>query len=188
MPGPLETSRLVLRPLAREDRARLVAVAGRREIADTTISVPHPFETTDAEAWIEDRAPCRARFAVAWRAAPERLVGYAGLHDVSLEHAHAELSFWIEPEEAGQGLATEAAGRLIAHAFDGLDLNRISAFHMVRNAASERVLRKLGLQPEGLLRQRGRKWGRFEDVRAWALLRQDWSLQAPATRPGTGPA
>ena len=53
---------------------------------------------------------------------------------------------------------------------------------MVRNPASGRVLEKSGMQREGLLRQRVRKWGRFEDVVILAILRKDWeNAQATAT-------
>jgi RimJ/RimL family protein N-acetyltransferase len=35
------------------------------------------------------------------------------------------------------------------------------------------VLARLGFHHEGVLRQRVRKWGVFEDVDAWSLLRGD---------------
>jgi len=37
------------------------------------------------------------------------------------------------------------------------------------------VLEKIGMKREGLLRQRIRKWGVFEDVVILAILRGDWS-------------
>ena len=48
---------------------------------------------------------------------------------------------------------------------------------MVRNPASGRVLAHLGFRPEGLLRQRVRKWGVFEDVVICGLVRADWLRQ-----------
>jgi ribosomal-protein-alanine N-acetyltransferase len=44
----------------------------------------------------------------------------------------------------------------------------------LRNPASGRVLEKNGFKQEGLLRQRVKKWDRFEDVALCALLRQEW--------------
>ncbi len=52
---------------------------------------------------------------------------------------------------------------------------------MVRNPASGRVLEKSGMQREGLLHQRVRKWGKFEDVVVFAILRQDWENAQKAT-------
>lgn len=46
---------------------------------------------------------------------------------------------------------------------------------MVRNPTSGRVLSRLGVQVEGILRQRVCKWGLFEDVVLQALLRSEWS-------------
>ncbi len=50
---------------------------------------------------------------------------------------------------------------------------------MVRNPASGRVLEKIGLKREGLLRQRVRKWGVFEDVVLMAILQDEWRVYAP---------
>jgi RimJ/RimL family protein N-acetyltransferase len=45
---------------------------------------------------------------------------------------------------------------------------------MVKNPASGRVLQKIGMRQEGLMRQRVRKWGIFEDVVLYAMLREEW--------------
>ena len=86
------------------------------------------------------------------------------------------MGFWIGVQSWGKGYATEAAGRVIRYAFEELRLNRVYAHHMLRNPASGRVLEKVGMKREGLLRQRVRKWGVFEDVVLLALLRQDWAM------------
>ena len=46
--------------------------------------------------------------------------------------------------------------------FEHLGLNRICGYHMVRNPVSGRVLAKLGMKREGLLRQHVRKNEVFE--------------------------
>jgi RimJ/RimL family protein N-acetyltransferase len=69
---------------------------------------------------------------------------------------------------------SEAVGATVGYAFTTLPLNRLYAHHMTRNPASGRVLERNGFQREGVLRQRVRKWGRYEDVALWALLREDW--------------
>lgn len=77
------------------------------------------------------------------------------------------MSWW------GAGCATEAASEVTRFGFDRLSLNRIYAYYMVRNPAAGAVLLKLGMKQEGLLRQRVRKSGAFEDVALSALLRDD---------------
>jgi RimJ/RimL family protein N-acetyltransferase len=61
------------------------------------------------------------------------------------------------------------------YAFPDPDLNRIYTDHMVRNPTSGRVLASSGFHLGGLLRQRVRKWGLYEDVVLQALLRSDRS-------------
>jgi RimJ/RimL family protein N-acetyltransferase len=174
----LRTKRLLLEPLDKRHLRQFVAVAGSRSIADTTISVPHPLTEDEGFLWIqraisEDTEGRAAHFAVTIAPDAESLVGYVGIKGIDREHEEGELSFWLEDRHAGQGLMTEGAAAVVRFAFSALGLNRICAYHMVRNSASARILTKLGFQQEGRLRQRVRKWGVYEDVLLWAKLRSD---------------
>ncbi len=171
----IRTERLLLRGFRQSDAEPLTALAGAFEISDTMISIPHPLPPGFALAWIHGDAP--NRFAVC-EAASGMLAGSVELRAIDTEHAQAELSFWVGRPFWGNGYATEAGSALIRHAFGPLGLNRVYAFHMARNPASGRVLARLEMRREGLLRQRVRKWGRFEDVLAWAVLRRDLGLGA----------
>jgi len=157
----------------------LSRLAGRREIADTTISIPHPYSEEQARQWIAGFADLFAQgkvvvFGMTLKREAS-LAGTIGLRDIDAEHSQAELGFWVAVEYWGQGYATEAARAVIGFGFGQLGLNRIYAHHMVRNPASGRVLTKVGMKPEGLLRQRVRKWGMFEDVVPLAMLRKEWN-------------
>jgi [ribosomal protein S5]-alanine N-acetyltransferase len=154
-------------------------LAGRREIADTTISIPHPYSEQQALQWIAGNAELFAKgkvvvFGIELKTG-DTLAGGIGLRDIDTEHSQAELGFWIAVEYWRKGYATEAARAVIAFGFEELGLNRIYAHHMARNPASGRVLAKIGMRLEGLLRQRVRKWGVFEDVVPLALLREEWA-------------
>lgn len=173
--SPRKTRHLVLRPFTPEDITSLMALAGDKSIADTTISVPHPFTSQAAREWLEQgqRALAEGRTI---RFAVERgeLIGSAELRAIDREHNQAELSFWIGRPYWGNGYATEAAQAMLEIAFRELKLNRVHAHHMVRNPSSGRVLEKLGLVQEGLLRQCVCKWGQYEDVVLRAILRTDY--------------
>ena len=67
------------------------------------------------------------------------------------------LGFWFGVTFWHRGYATESALALLGYAFDELALNRVHAHHMLRNPASGAVLRKIGMQSEGVLRQRIKK-------------------------------
>ena len=173
----LETGRLVLRPLMPADAPALSRLAGRREIADTTISIPHPYSEAQARQWITELADLFAKGkSVVFAMESKRegtLAGTIGLRDIDAEHSQAELGFWVAVECWGQGYATEAARSVVGFGFEQLGLNRVYAHYMVRNPASGRVLARIGMKQEGLLRQRVRKWGVFEDVILMAILRQE---------------
>jgi len=184
-PATLETERLVPRPLTPDDAAAVAKVAGSREIADTTTTIPHPYSEEQARAWIAARTSQSSTgkeivFAVVTRE-DAQLIGAVGLREIDAEHSQAEMGFWIGVPSWGRGYATEAARRVVRYAFEELKLNRVYAHHMVRNPASGRVLEKLGMKREGLLRQRVRKWGVFEDVVLLAILHDDWRLMTGKT-------
>jgi ribosomal-protein-alanine N-acetyltransferase len=173
----LRTERLQLTEFEPDDAATIVRLAGARQIADTTISIPHPYRLEDAEAFIQAQVPrmeegSAATFAIRL-AAGRQLIGVVSLTKIDLEHQQAELGYWIGTDWWGKGYATEAARAVVRFGFDVIGLNRIYAHHMARNPASGRVLERVGMRREGVLRQRVRKWGRFEDVVVYAVLRDD---------------
>jgi RimJ/RimL family protein N-acetyltransferase len=143
------------------------------------ISIAHPFSTDDAARYVRARVAAMqqgrgAAFTLRTQA-QTAFVGFAELREIEREHALAELSFWLVVECRGRGYMTEALAALLRYAFEDLGLNRVYANHMVRNPMSGRLLSRLGFQVEGVLRQRVRKWGLFEDVVLQALLRSEWS-------------
>ena len=170
----LKTERLVLGALRHDDAPELERLCGAREIADTTISIPHPYGRADAERFIAHQVEAWARgdeLVLAVRPRQEdRLVGCVSLREIDRVHCQAELGYWIGVPYWGQGYATEAAQAIVGYGLETLGLNRIYAHHMARNPASGRVLERVGMQREGVLRQRVRKWEKFEDVVIYALL------------------
>jgi RimJ/RimL family protein N-acetyltransferase len=178
----LQTDRLTLRPLTRADAFLIHAVAGTREIADTMISIPHPYPDGEAERYVarqiaEFEAGHSVTFVIEQR--PKKTFsGIIEVREIEQEHSQAELSFWLAVEAWGHGYMSEALKPVLQFGFEELELNRLYAYHMVRNPGSGKVLRKNGFVQEGLLRQRVRKWGRFEDVALWAILQKDWFVAA----------
>ncbi len=174
----IETSRLILRPFQLSDASEVRRLAGEREIAENTLSIPHPYEEGMAKEWIATheegfRNGTLANFAVT-RRDNGVLVGAIGL-TIFPEHQRAELGYWIGLPYWRNGYATEAATDVIRYGFVELGLNRIYAYHFVRNPASGRVLRKVGMQREGCLRKHVHKWGVFEDLAVCGLVRADYA-------------
>jgi RimJ/RimL family protein N-acetyltransferase len=65
----------------------------------------------------------------------------------------------------GRGYATEAAGACLDAAFAGLRLDEVIAIVAPGNAASVRVLEKIGMRPAGTRDALGRTWDLFTAVR-----------------------
>jgi RimJ/RimL family protein N-acetyltransferase len=173
----LRTERLILGAFEPDEAPELERLAGLREIADTTVTIPHPYRLSDAEQFIALQQDGMAEghelvFAI-HRRPDGQLLGCVSLRDIDPVHLQAELGYWIGVPYWNQGYATEAARAVVTLGFDQLGLNRIYAHHMARNPASGRVLERIGMRREGVLRQRVRKWGRFEDVVIYAVLRDD---------------
>jgi ribosomal-protein-alanine N-acetyltransferase len=174
----LKTSRLVLRPFRKDDAASVQRLAGEWEIADTTLNIPHPYENGLAEQWIETHEPGYeaeklAAFAVVLRDR-QQLIGAVSLK-VDRDLNRADLGYWIGKPFWNLGYAAEAARAVIAAGFDEMGLNRICAFHFARNPSSGRVMEKLGMLLEGTARQHTMKWGKYEDLVSYGILREDWT-------------
>jgi RimJ/RimL family protein N-acetyltransferase len=175
----LTTERLVLRPFELEDAPVVQEHAADKEVARTTLSIPHPYPDGAAAEWIATHAPNAEQgtacdYAVV-RAEDDQLIGSVGLI-IDAPHDRAELGYVIYRPYWNQGYATEAAAAVVRYGFRELGLNRIDAHDMVGNEASGRVMQKIGMQPEGVMRQRIRRWGELCDVRWYALLREEFDM------------
>jgi RimJ/RimL family protein N-acetyltransferase len=171
----LRTDRLVLRPFLLSDAATVQRLAGDRAVADTTLSIPHPYADGMAEQWIATHEGAWTRHEMATLAITEAEAGLVGAISLRIElsHRRAELGYWIGAPYWGRGYATEAARAMVAFGFEKLSLQRIYAHHFTRNPASGRVMAKVGMRREGTLRQHFFRWDQPEDVAAYRLLRTE---------------
>jgi ribosomal-protein-alanine N-acetyltransferase len=174
----LETERLLLRPFTMADAPEVQRLAGDRDIASTTFYIPHPYEDGMAEEWITayqkrfDRGE-QVRFAITNRKG-RHLIGAIDLWAINEQHERAEIGYWIGKPYWNQGYCTEAADAVIKYGFEILRLNRIYATHINRNPASGRVMQKIGMKHEGHLRQHAKKWGNYEDIETYGILRSEY--------------
>jgi RimJ/RimL family protein N-acetyltransferase len=137
----LETERLVLRPFRSADADEFARLSGDWAVASMTSDIPYPFTPTQALGWLK---PVRgeARFAIEREG---QLIGGAGFY--RRPSGAAELGFWLGRPWWGQGYATEATRAVVRFGLCNPRLPGYSSAHFIDNAASARVLAKLGFEP-----------------------------------------
>jgi RimJ/RimL family protein N-acetyltransferase len=87
----------------------------------------------------------------------------------------AELGWVITPAQAGQGLATEAAGAALRICFQQLGLRRVFAQCFAANVPSWRVMEKVGMRREQhTVRESLHRSGEWLDGLMYAILAEEW--------------
>jgi ribosomal-protein-alanine N-acetyltransferase len=160
------------------DAGDVQRLAGHPAVADTTLNIPHPYEHGMAENWIATHEPGfeagrLVNFAITDRE-DGRLLGAIGLK-IDVEENSAELGYWVGVPYWNRGYCTEAAAAVLDYAFSTLGLDRIHAHHLLRNPGSGRVMQKIGMRSEGIVRQVLRDGAAPEDLALYGLLRDDFA-------------
>lgn len=145
------TERLLLRPGWLEDAAEVTMRIADEAIVRNLARAPWPYREEHAREWLaapkQDKLP---NFLVTLPGAGgARIIGSCGMH---VENGEVEIGYWIARDWWGQGFATESTRALLSIA-RALGHRRIGGCHAVDNAASGRVLRKVGFKSTGKLRQ-----------------------------------
>ena len=174
----METQHLALRAVSREDAPVIRELAGNFEVVRNTLLMPHPYELQHAYKWIENN---RRQFAdgtsVVFGMEEQKSGEFCGAIGLTIDsvHKHAELGYWIGVPYWGRGYATEAARAVVAYGFEELGLNRVYARHFRTNKASGRVLQKIGMRHEGVLRRHSFRFGEFHDVVLYGIVATEWN-------------
>jgi len=176
---PLRTERLLLRPITPDDA---VALHAYKSDADSVRFVPYdPLTLAEVEERIESRWST-TRFEAEGDAVSlaveeresGRLVGDVVLFWRSESDRAGEVGYIFDPAASGRGYAGEAVRALLALGFDGLGLHRITARIDERNAASVRVVERLGFRREARLVESEWFKGEWATLLVYALLEDEW--------------
>lgn len=112
-------------------------------------------------AWVIEESPSKA------------FVGLIRFNRIDKKWRFGEVGYEINPEFWGRGLMTEALRAVVSCGHRTFGLNRIEAWTLPGNGASDRVLEKAGFRYEGTLRQRAWFKGGFHDFRMFGRLAGD---------------
>ena len=179
---PLRTERLVLRPWKDDDFDAFFEMQRDEDVARWLYNDPRDedesrrlfdyrkisYEMGGNFAWIA---------CVGVAVADGEVVVDLTLNVRSHEGRGGELGFIVHPRHQGRGYATEAARALLEWAFEEVGFHRIYARHEPRNAASGRVLEKLGMRKEAHFVETEWVKGEWQSDVVYAILDREWARQ-----------
>jgi ribosomal-protein-alanine N-acetyltransferase len=102
------------------------------------------------------------------------VAGSVGLY-INESRTQGMIGYCLAKPAWGRGIATEAAGALLRLAFEDLRVHRVWSSCDPDNAASRRVLEKVGMRHEGHQRESAFVRGGFRDRLLFGILRREWS-------------
>ncbi len=115
----------------------------------------------------------------------DRPIGITGLSEFSLRDRRAVVGTWFGRAHWGTGANRESKALVLALAFEGLGLGRVTAWANPENGRSVRALERLGFVSEGVLRQWHVHEGVPKDVAVLRVLRGEWQEGPLAGMPVT---
>ena len=172
----LKTDNLILRQLSVADIGTIFEI-----FSDDQVTQYYDLETfTNFEqaekliAHFQTRYEQREgiRWAITRRMNGE-MIGTCGFNGFNRQASRAVIGYDLLRSSWGQGATVQAVKGMLEFGFRRLELHRIEAFVDPENAASIRVLEKLGFHREGLLRDHGFWKGKYWDVVSFSRLRTD---------------
>jgi ribosomal-protein-alanine N-acetyltransferase len=178
-PPTLTTERLVLRAFTDNDAQPLFEYARNPTVTRYTLWEAHRT-IADTMLFLRDYAVLRylegmaEPYAITIKPDPKP-VGSCGCFWASQTHQTMELGYWIAEPFWGKGYVAEASRAILNFAFAEYGPERMQARVIAGNDASARVLTKLGFRDEGTLRRSLLRRGKFEDVRMFSVLRDEWA-------------
>lgn len=103
------------------------------------------------------------------------MIGSIGITITSEYDFKGELGYKVGSHWWNQGYASEAAGAVIDYMFRNTDIERIGSFCSVENSASRKVMEKIGMRCEGLLRHYYKTRDGFHDCAFYGIIRKEWA-------------
>jgi ribosomal-protein-alanine N-acetyltransferase len=172
----LSTPRLTLRAPTPKDVAALQAMFSIPEVTRF-----NNWPDAPAKAQVERSLRWMSKIfasgnGCAWIIEDRKSKAFAGsirFNSFDKKWRNGQIGYELHPDFWGKGLMTEAVRAVVGCGHQTFRLNRIDAWTLPGNAASDRVLEKAGFRHEGTLRQKAWFKGAFHDFRIFGRLAAD---------------
>ena len=173
----IKTERLVIRPIERGDSTRIHVYAGSKDLTmmmflpNDTMEDTEKFVDFALSEWAKDDPEDREYVITL----DGEIIGGIDLEKCESGNGY-EIGWIIRQDKRGQGFATEAAKALTAYAFNELKAGFVQAHCDSRNAASEGVMKKLGMTLiDGTGTRTYPKTGVTSGEYLYSVSKQDWN-------------
>lgn len=171
----LETVRLTLNQPHIDDIPRLVEIMKNPVYNKNTTNIPFPYTKENGAFWVNLALDGLVQgdkyiFAIRLKGSPS-IIGGIGL-GIDKTNNKAEMGYWLDEHYWNKGMASEAAKALVAFGFDTLQLHKIVATHFTYNKASGRIMQKIGMQQEEVLKAQVLKNGTYLDLVVYAIVKE----------------
>ncbi len=178
----IETARLILEPVTAANAMmlwRIMQSAHLREYQDVPRHTRDEFQRR-VEArpkHFDTRALGRFEWLVVARES-NQAIGWVSLRVGDGGRGTAEIGYSILATHRGTGYASEASGAVVDYAFERSDLRQVDACCVPANAASRRLLARIGFQEIRVQRNGAIVRGRPVDIVIFELQRDVWEKSA----------
>lgn len=177
---PHETDRLVLRRFTPDDVDAVHAYHSRPDVARYQYWEPRSRDevTDEVDKWIGADGSDETREAMVFAVTLKDsavLVGDMVLLFRDREARQGEIGFTFNPDHGGNGYATEAAIAVMGIGFEAFGLHRIFGRCDARNAASWRLMERLGMRREAHFREHALFKGVWDEEFYYAMLAREWT-------------
>lgn len=174
----LETERLLLRKLKVEDTEAIFEWFSNPDLTQLNTWSYHKSieDTRKFIAFMTDRYK-KGELPQNWGIVPKeskRVIGFCGFTDYSIINSFASVGYVVAENYQNLGIATEAMKEVLRFAFMNLGCNRVEADCFPENVPSKKVLKKLGMSYEGLLRKKLFVKGNFHDIECYSILKGEF--------------
>ena len=178
-----ETERLLLRPFETGDAEAMFRNWASDPAVTEYLTWPAHADVEETRAvlscWVRDyENPEVYQWAVVPKALGEP-IGSLSVVRIDEKVDAVELGWCIGRPWWGQGLMPEAAARVLRYLIAEVGANRVAARHAAGNPKSGRVMQKLGMSLEGVLRQADRSNHGIEDMVCYSILASEYREKNP---------
>lgn len=161
----MNTERLILRGPEMRDAATIAALVGDLDVSRWLSRVPHPYSLSDAEDFV----------ASVSTGGGNTFVICVGDQVVGCVSTDEQLGYWLGKNHWGLGYASEACRAMINRHF-GMGSSDLPSGHFMENAASHRVLEKLGFVRTSQTQAKCPATGDCHVLQRMVLTKNTWEM------------